>query len=170
VIAIIGLLASVVLVSVGHVRRKAKDAKRVADLDELKKAVEMYYVDNGHYPNVASVTCSANGWSYLKSALVANYIAKLPTDPGSSSYLYCSDLRAASQEYILRARLETVNNVLDSDFDGRFFTDWGGDDPSCSNGNKYYCLAKCEDNAKDGGSCGCGRCSSYSECGNCGTY
>ncbi|MFH1611746.1 MAG: type II secretion system protein [bacterium] len=43
VIAIIGLLASIVLVSVNSVRKKARDAKRIMDLRQLKTAMEMYY-------------------------------------------------------------------------------------------------------------------------------
>ena len=43
VIAIIGLLASIVLVSLSSARSKARDAKRVADFSQLVKALEFYY-------------------------------------------------------------------------------------------------------------------------------
>lgn len=42
VIAVIGLISSVVLVNLKGVREKARDARRMADLAELQKAVELY--------------------------------------------------------------------------------------------------------------------------------
>ncbi len=50
VIAIIGLLASIVLVSLNSARAKARDVRRVADLKQVQTALEMYYDTNGSYP------------------------------------------------------------------------------------------------------------------------
>ncbi len=50
VIAIIGLLASIVLVNVNSARSKARDARRIADLNQITKALELYYSEYGHYP------------------------------------------------------------------------------------------------------------------------
>ena len=47
VIAIIGLLASIVLVSVGPARAKARDAKRESDIRQINLAMEMCYDDSG---------------------------------------------------------------------------------------------------------------------------
>ena len=52
VISIIGVLASVVLTSVNSARIKARDARRIADLNQIKTALEFYYDDNGYYPGV----------------------------------------------------------------------------------------------------------------------
>jgi prepilin-type N-terminal cleavage/methylation domain-containing protein len=49
VIAIIGLLASVVLVSLNSARAKARDTKRKADLAQISKALELYYDKYGTY-------------------------------------------------------------------------------------------------------------------------
>lgn len=43
VIAIIGLLSSVVLVSLNSARMKARDARRIVDLKQIRLALEMYY-------------------------------------------------------------------------------------------------------------------------------
>ncbi len=56
VIAIIGLLASIILVSLGSARTKSRDAKRAADLKDFETALELYYSDNGHYPYTNSWT------------------------------------------------------------------------------------------------------------------
>lgn len=50
VIAIIGLLSSVVFASLNSARGKARNAKRMADLQEIQKALEFYYDANGAYP------------------------------------------------------------------------------------------------------------------------
>ncbi len=95
VIAIIGVLSSIVLGSVSAARMKSRDAKRIADLHEIKSALELYYVDHGAYPVVgpsdswnatywAFSHCDASnvpcGWTYLQSVL-APYISSLPRDP-----------------------------------------------------------------------------------------
>jgi len=49
VIAIIGILASIVLVSLGGARSKARDAQRQSDIRQVVTAQEMYYGDMDSY-------------------------------------------------------------------------------------------------------------------------
>jgi prepilin-type N-terminal cleavage/methylation domain-containing protein len=49
VIAIIGILAGIVLVSMGGARAKARDASRMSDIRQVSTAQEMYYGDNESY-------------------------------------------------------------------------------------------------------------------------
>ena len=83
VIAIIGLLSSVILVSLGGVRGKARDARRIREIDTLSKALALYYVDNGHYPKT-------DGWIRIEddadnngpfSTAMKPYLPTLPRDP-----------------------------------------------------------------------------------------
>ena len=46
---IIGLLATLAIVSLRGAQRKARDTKRVADAKQLQTAVELYYSEN-RYP------------------------------------------------------------------------------------------------------------------------
>ena len=62
VIAIIGLLASIVMVSLNSARVKARDAKRAAEIKQLALAIEMYYDTNGGFP---ATTGCLNGWCCL---------------------------------------------------------------------------------------------------------
>lgn len=86
VIAIIGLLASVVLASVNVARAKARDAKRLADLHEIEKALQFYYDDHGVYPPVTYDSGSLAGWevstrgNFLET-LAPSYISQVPIDP-----------------------------------------------------------------------------------------
>jgi type II secretion system protein G len=50
VIAVIGLLASVVLVSLKGTREKAKVARAVSDLNQISKAIYLYWNDTGMPP------------------------------------------------------------------------------------------------------------------------
>jgi prepilin-type N-terminal cleavage/methylation domain-containing protein len=53
VIAIIGILASVVLVGIGPAQRSGRDARRIADLRQIQNALELYKSANGQYPTGA---------------------------------------------------------------------------------------------------------------------
>jgi prepilin-type N-terminal cleavage/methylation domain-containing protein len=51
VIAIIGVLSSIILNSITQpVGSRVRDTKRVAEVNNVAKALELYYLDNGYYP------------------------------------------------------------------------------------------------------------------------
>lgn len=68
-IAIIGLLASVVMVSLNGARKKARDTKRIADMKQIQTALDFYFDKNGQYPNPACdplgncVATTCGGWN-----------------------------------------------------------------------------------------------------------
>lgn len=81
VIAIIGLLASVVLVALNGARMKSRDGKRVADMNQISKAMELYFSDRNSYPTItAGVNFSTNP-TIGSPSLVPNYMSKLPSAP-----------------------------------------------------------------------------------------
>lgn len=107
VIAVIGLLASVILISLNSARIKARDARRMADIRQLTTALELYYDANGRYPTSGGAS-SPNGewnnsndssWAALQTAL-AVYVSAPPKDPvnqagwpgsGNYTYIYYTD-------------------------------------------------------------------------------
>ena len=112
VIAIIGVLSSVVLASLNSARQKARDAQRVSNLIEIRTALEMYYSDNGSYPNSGGTTWGRTECSLYSDPLAANdvipglvptYISSFPSDPSmdkvnsTSCYIY----RSNGTDYIL---------------------------------------------------------------------
>ena len=120
VIAIIGILPSIVMVSLNNARGKARDVKRVGDMRQMQLALEAYYDDYQAYPPGDNNVATCNGWAGLEAALVTNeYIAALPVDPGGGSLPYAYDNRGDSQRYVLLADLESPTHAaLDGDIDG----------------------------------------------------
>ncbi|HEY4503120.1 MAG TPA: type II secretion system protein [Candidatus Paceibacterota bacterium] len=51
VVAIIGIMATVVIVALGPARTKARDARRVADIKGIYTAMQLYYADYGTFPD-----------------------------------------------------------------------------------------------------------------------
>jgi general secretion pathway protein G len=114
VMSIISLLSSVVLANMNVYMAKARDARRKSDLEEMKKAIIIYYADHGSYPSTGLGwwgQCSTFGSHALSGSngyipnIAPAYMALLPVDPsgsnageyacpgyfGDSCYLYKSD-------------------------------------------------------------------------------
>lgn len=90
VVAIIGLLSSTVLVGLSDARRRARDARRIADLRQIQNGLENLYTTLRAYP---------------KSDELYDLIQELPTDPQGGKYAY---IRVSSDKYLLGACLENV--------------------------------------------------------------
>lgn len=86
VIATIGVLATIIITSVNQYVAKARDVKRIADINQIQKALEMYYADYGSYPVFANSWYSSydSSWATLQTALQP-YLSKLPVDPKNES-------------------------------------------------------------------------------------
>jgi len=86
VIAIIGLLSSVVLVSLGHVKKRARDIRGITNLKMICTAIEAYYIDNGHYPIVPfNVTPEGGSCSYTDQSCSEHY-GHYRDDPNNDPY------------------------------------------------------------------------------------
>jgi prepilin-type N-terminal cleavage/methylation domain-containing protein len=114
VIAIIGILAGMVLVSMGGARAKARDAKRQSDMRQLISAQEMYTGDstgNAYYQLAGTTMPTAIG----------TFLNPVPTDPTNTgtcpltvatvSFKYCQldNITVAGNEnnFCYYARLES---------------------------------------------------------------
>lgn len=105
VIAIIGILTTLVLANLIGVRQRARDAQRKADLRQLQSALELYRSDVGSYPTSPLPSC---GSSLTSGGSV--YIQKIPCDPlntGQYIYTYTS---STGTSYTLVGCLENVND------------------------------------------------------------
>ena len=107
VLAIIGLLVSIVLVSLGsRPQLKAKDARRQADTREIMNAMELCYNDDGQYPNIA-VDAESKVTNTSIASGVKTYISPFPKDPGGGNY-YGKANAANRQQYCIYATLESI--------------------------------------------------------------
>jgi len=113
VIAIIGLLASIVLVSLGPARQKARDAKRQSDIRQINLAMEMCYDDSGcggteRYIEVAGGVDNVT--------VIGNYMptGTVPKDPtGISPYQYTWTANASPfQYYCVYDKLEAETDTF----------------------------------------------------------
>lgn len=121
VIAIIGTLASIVLASLNVARENARDARRMSDITQISRALELYWLEYGEYPSKtwcdlslgsqnSSCLASEGDWSetsHIHAALVPDYIPDLPIDPiNNDPYYYVYEPVVPGDDYCLRARLE----------------------------------------------------------------
>jgi len=91
VIIILGVLSALISGNFFTSLKKGRDARRKADLEQIQRALEMYYEDKRAYPTSLTFgqklcetpSCAPNEKVYMQ---------KVPTDPVSSySYQYQSD-------------------------------------------------------------------------------
>jgi prepilin-type N-terminal cleavage/methylation domain-containing protein len=135
VIAIIGILATFVIASFTSAQQQARDARRKADLDALKKALELWKTDSTggkFYPPLASAP-----------NLVPTYIKSIPTDPSGltcvasngGSYCYTalptSCTSSTCTSYTLTACIENTNDAAGTAKPA------SGDGAGCTTTNMY---------------------------------
>lgn len=157
VVAIIGLLASIVLVSLNNARIKSRDAKRITDMTQIVKAAEFFYDSQGQYPYATGGgPFWDDHWNFFRQCLetgvncgfaVSSYqpvVSVIPNDPldnpltlsDADPTYYTGWENRTPNNLILRMRLENSNDpALQSDADGgwRDPIDGGCDDP-------WYCV------------------------------
>lgn len=111
IIAIIGLMATFAIVSLVSAQRRARDAKRLADVRELQKTVIAVYENTGQVPLTTSGTNET--WSEFGTT-IADYVTSLPLDPTNddgAGYVYSYGANDAGTEYFLATQLEEAGHV-----------------------------------------------------------
>jgi len=124
VIAIIAILSAVIVASTSTSRQKARDARRIQDLNEIKTALEMYYYKNNYsYPsgnigpdgiNSDQGFCieKATDANQFQSILIqGNYLSTIPQDPlyqdvATPDYCYWYRTEDNGQKFKLFAKVE----------------------------------------------------------------
>lgn len=97
---IIALLAGIGVTSYSTLTKQSRDAKRKADLENIRAALEMYRSDNDYYPDT------------LSPIVPSGYLNKIPTDPQTPSREYSyTPTGTPVTNYSLCAALETTNTT-----------------------------------------------------------
>ncbi len=108
--AIIALLATVVIAGVQHMQTKSRDTRRVEDINQIAKALNLYYADNYKFPK-AETEIEINGTTDALSLglISAGAMPTLPSDPISpdDTFKYWYQTNSLGTTYTLRFCLET---------------------------------------------------------------
>jgi general secretion pathway protein G len=140
VATIIGLLAGGAAISYAQLNKQSRDAKRKADLEQIRAALEMYRSNNNYYPLTGNVDTSCSSVSGLSDA-TSTYLSDIPDDPKCPDFKYyytamsntsgsCDNVSTYCTNYTLAAQLETTSSCTSSP---------GGN--SCGTGKPCnYCL------------------------------
>jgi len=113
VVSIISILAGLLLVNLQNIRGRARDLKRKHDLNEVKKALRLYYNDNQSYPQAGVSGNIGEGcgggactWGVSTFGFSGNtYMQKLPEDPLDDNPQYYYE-QTDSENFTLSACLE----------------------------------------------------------------
>jgi prepilin-type N-terminal cleavage/methylation domain-containing protein len=136
VIAIIGMLAGIVLVSMGTARAKARDARRMSDLRQLVSAQEMY---NSTYEEYASSS------AHDGIPAIGTYMPAVddPQSAAGKHYKWLDNTTCYRDKFCVYATLEDKGTCPN----GRVYIAYEG-------GNKEACTAAATPNPPADG-CGC---------------
>lgn len=97
VVGIIGLLSSIVMVSLSGARMKSRDARRVADIKTIQLALSQYYADRGFYPvNIYAASDYQSSILDPRNGLKGAYLPVVPTDPSYTSGSNCNNSGATN--------------------------------------------------------------------------
>jgi prepilin-type N-terminal cleavage/methylation domain-containing protein len=129
VISIIAILIAFGAASYSNAQKKARDARRIRDMQEIQNAMEQAYGTNGAYPDIHLDTQPG----HCTNAGMTSYLNPFPSDPktGNAPY-YCSQA-GNDVDYCICADLENT-------------TGSGGNSSAqdCSatfgNSGTYYCV------------------------------
>jgi len=158
VISIIGLLSSIVLASLSTARQKGYIAKVKGEMQSLKNAVELYYLDNNEYPHDSDfflVNSQFNTYlgKYLNSTIDINVIpgftiisgypymantARFKIERGTEYPYHCGDTQSTRNPYIIYFRT-TNKEIADKIFP--VFRYNSNNTQLVLNGTQYYYCA-----------------------------
>jgi prepilin-type N-terminal cleavage/methylation domain-containing protein len=105
VIAVIGMLASIVLVSLGPAREKARDARGKADLRQMVSALEMKYDDAEAYPDLPDTAATIGSGD----TSLAPYLSPTPYNNGKRDYYWYDG--GDNQTFCVYFQLETDDSI-----------------------------------------------------------
>ena len=113
VITIIGILSTMVLVSMTGVRAKARDAKRQSDINQIVLALMLDYDDNEMYSQY-----TVDEWKAATSQIskaTGKYLSPIPRDPKGEAYYWVENSSGMTgcntQYYCVFAELEEPSNT-----------------------------------------------------------
>lgn len=144
VIAIIGVLASVVLASVNSARAKARDARKIADFRAVGLALQLFFDATGrmpanYLPGAGRCEDSIEYNQSMQELITAGFLSVIPKSPGGDGYCWYNYGGGNDIGGLMVTHLETIPDMT------------LGIPPSCRpwpaginwcdrSNNKFYCI------------------------------
>jgi len=138
VITLISLISTIIATQFSEARMRTRDIRRLADLREIRTAVELYYSTYGYYPCESGNSASS---MFLSDLINEGYLSKKPTDPinsGAFKYWYvglpwvgantCQTTPELAQTFELNLDFETPGRPCP----------WGGDKRSSTHCHIFF--------------------------------
>lgn len=114
VVAIIGLLVSLILIRINSVQRKTKDTRRVVDIDTFTKALNLYNNDFSVYPIYDGYITGSDPMSVaLKNSGVLRAIPLDPVNKQIDSVIYKYNYSSDGESFQIQYCMET-NSVINT--------------------------------------------------------
>ena len=105
VITIAATLLVAGIVSYQSIQKRARDAKRKSDIEQVRSALEMYKADNGYYPEIygGGVSTFTNIAALSTTLVDTGYLSSIPQDP---------KYNAVSYDYPYQVQMQNAINGL----------------------------------------------------------
>lgn len=113
VIAVIGILSAVGLIALNGARERARDTRRISDLQAVRTGLALYYDTNNVFPHQDAFEAFRTDatTTVLYTALVTEkHISNLPTPPLANEYFYYRSC-TGDTNYTLYAVLEKAKTT-----------------------------------------------------------
>lgn len=124
VLAIIGILVTIGLISLQGIREKARDAARAADLSQMRLGLALYFLDHEQYPapireagvgpDISSSVSDGSIFSPNSNPLYPGYISKVLQDSVNNTatllyYSYDTNQNIGHTNYVICFHREGTN-------------------------------------------------------------
>jgi len=108
VIVIIGVLATITMVSINGLRARARDDRRAADMKAIRDALAMYQVQYATYPSFTEETTLTGNDAFSSEIVSDRLMQNVPVDPTNvSPYVYTYQSSNGDSTYVLKFCMET---------------------------------------------------------------
>jgi len=125
VVAIVGILTSLTLVALTGTKARARDRRRLEDINTLRNALALYYTEHRKFPvptegdsdSNGKPDCYLTGSDSVSSKLInANAIGAPVIDPvNSGNYRYFYEASLSGEDFMIKFYLET-NSLADNGY------------------------------------------------------
>lgn len=128
IITILAILSALITPNFINSLKKGRDARRKSDLNQIQKALEMYYEDNNTYPLTSMISFGeGNKICHPRGCDTKIYMESVPNDPISNyTYVYQSNDGSSYKLY----------SCIENSQDQGPGVKQSGYDPSCGNCGK----------------------------------